>query len=87
MRPLISASEIAAGTGISVNTWRHWHKNKIGPPAYKLNGRVVYDPAEVDAWIRARRTIPAGEEHLDPDTPAKPDPRARTRSHNSRRGG
>lgn len=55
---LIDAAGLQEKYGISVHTWRHWRKRKIGPPAYELNGRVLYDPAEVDAWIRSRRTEP-----------------------------
>jgi hypothetical protein len=38
-----------------VHTSRYWRKADMGPPAYKVNGRVLYDPAEVDEWMRSHR--------------------------------
>lgn len=41
--------------GWSVHTIRSWRQRGIGPPAYKINGKVLFDLAEVDTWVRAQR--------------------------------
>lgn len=51
MRKLISTRDLAERTGIPEATWRFWRHSGKGPGSAKLGGRVVYDQAEVDAWI------------------------------------
>lgn len=52
---------LADRTGIKPKTLDNWRSQRIGPPYYKLGGRVVYDDAEVDAWISARRVDPTAK--------------------------
>jgi predicted DNA-binding transcriptional regulator AlpA len=41
--------------GIKAKTLDNWRSTGGGPPYYKIGGRVVYDDAEVDDWLAARR--------------------------------
>lgn len=41
--------------GWPVDTIRSWRLRGIAPPAYKVNGRLMFDLDEVDEWVRARR--------------------------------
>lgn len=51
-------STAAAGRiGLSRKTLENWRSLGGGPPYYKLGGRVVYDDAEVDAWLASRRRV------------------------------
>lgn len=34
-----------------------------GMPAYKVRGRLFFDPAEVDAWLRDRNGQAKGDDH------------------------
>lgn len=51
--------EQASRIGIAAKTLDNWRSQRIGPPHYKVGSRVVYDDAEVDAWLAARRVDPA----------------------------
>ncbi len=49
--------EQAKRIGIAGKTLDNWRSRGVGPPHYKIGGRVVYDDAEVDAWLQScRRT-------------------------------
>jgi DNA-binding transcriptional MerR regulator len=66
---MTDAKGIAQLTGISVHTWRYWRKAGVGPPAYKINGRVLYDPTEVDTWMREHResgALVGADRHAQP---------------------
>jgi predicted DNA-binding transcriptional regulator AlpA len=54
MDELLRMDEVAARTGVPINTLRYWRQNKIGPRAGKLGRRVVYREADVRAWIDAQ---------------------------------
>lgn len=41
--------------GLQAKTLANWRSQRRGPPFYKLGSRVVYDDADVDAWLAARR--------------------------------
>jgi predicted DNA-binding transcriptional regulator AlpA len=41
--------------GLAPKTLDNWRSLGTGPPFYKLGGRIVYDDAEVDAWMAKRR--------------------------------
>jgi hypothetical protein len=49
----------AAHMGIAVKTLENWRILKAGPPYYKIGNRVLYDSAELDAWLAERRVVPA----------------------------
>jgi predicted DNA-binding transcriptional regulator AlpA len=48
----------AARLGVQPKTLDNWRSQDVGPPYYKIGGRVVYDDAEVDAWVAERRVNP-----------------------------
>jgi DNA-binding transcriptional MerR regulator len=41
--------------GLSPKTLANWRSSGGGPPFYKLGGRVLYDPCDLDAWVASRR--------------------------------
>jgi len=47
--------EVARRTGLSKSWLEHARARGEGPPAYRVGGRVLYDLAEVDSWVRAQR--------------------------------
>ena len=52
MRDTQSAAE---RIGLRPKTLENWRVKGIGPPFYKIGGRVVYADADLDAWLTARR--------------------------------
>ena len=52
---LISPAEVAEIVGVDVSTLRAWRNSKLesrGPQAIKHGGRIKYDRAEVERWMR-----------------------------------
>jgi predicted DNA-binding transcriptional regulator AlpA len=47
--------EAAGRIGLKPHTLDNWRSLGVGPPFYKLGGRIVYDDTEVDAWLASRR--------------------------------
>jgi hypothetical protein len=41
--------------GVKPKTLENWRSQGVGPPFFKLGSRVLYDDAETDAWLSARR--------------------------------
>jgi predicted site-specific integrase-resolvase len=56
---LLRTREVAAFTGVPESTLRYWRCAGIGPCWVKLQGRVRYDEADVEAYVRANRRIPS----------------------------
>lgn len=52
---LLSAEQAATVLGLSVKTLANWRVSGAGPAFLKLGGRVLYDPADLQAWRDARR--------------------------------
>jgi predicted DNA-binding transcriptional regulator AlpA len=50
-----STKPAAERIGLKQKTFENWRCNGNGPPFYKIGSRVVYDDAEVDAWLESRR--------------------------------
>lgn len=59
MTTLLSSAEAAASLGISPVTLKIWRCKGKGPAFIKLGSsprdRVVYDPADIEAWTAARK--------------------------------
>ncbi len=54
-RRLLSAEDISAITGLSVDTLAQWRSQKKGIPFVKLSRNVVrYRQCDLDAWLAAR---------------------------------
>ena len=51
--PMVDWKAIKAEFGISLRTIQYWRK--LGLPAYKPARRVLFDPAEVRAWIKSHK--------------------------------
>ena len=43
----------------SESTLASWRSRKMGPPFYKLRGRIFYAGADLNAHVAARRVEPA----------------------------
>lgn len=41
--------------GIGRSTMWRWRKNGTGPKCYQLGPRLMYDPADIAAWLEAQR--------------------------------
>lgn len=48
---LLTVKDVAALTHIGVSTLHTWRHRGVGPPSFKLVGRVVYRESELLAWI------------------------------------
>jgi excisionase family DNA binding protein len=48
-----SSDETATRMGVPVKTLYHWRLHGNGPPAYRIGKRLLFVPAEVDAWVKA----------------------------------
>lgn len=47
--------EVSTLTGVCVETLRSWRHEDRGPQSYLLENTVVYDEADVEAWIAAQK--------------------------------
>jgi predicted DNA-binding transcriptional regulator AlpA len=50
-RNLITTKKLAAKLRTPEATVRYWRHTNQGPPGVRIGKRVLYDEAEVDAWI------------------------------------
>jgi excisionase family DNA binding protein len=49
---LWSIEEAAAFLRKSKGTLYQWRYRRVGPPSHRVGRHVLYDPAEVRAWVR-----------------------------------
>jgi predicted DNA-binding transcriptional regulator AlpA len=54
-RKILRPDEVHERTGVSVETLKYWRAQGRGPRWYKLGRRVVYNLADVDAWLDEQR--------------------------------
>lgn len=59
-RTVLLMEDVAERTGKTLNTLRYWRYltsagEPTGPRSYKLGRRVVYDLADVEAWLSEQR--------------------------------
>lgn len=53
---MLSTAEAAPLVGVAPKTLENWRTTgNFGPPFIKAGRRVVYDPADIDAWKEANR--------------------------------
>ncbi len=52
---LLTAEEVSAITGLSVETLAQWRSQKRGLPYLKVGRAVRYDPGEVQAYLERCR--------------------------------
>ncbi|MDB5288742.1 MAG: hypothetical protein JWR05_3691 [Mucilaginibacter sp.] len=55
-RTILRLEEVAARTGVPLETLRYWRKiGEGGPRTFKLGRRVVVDETDLAAWLDAQR--------------------------------
>lgn len=52
----LTTNELAAELKRSPQTITRWRRLRVGPPYLRLQGRVLYDRKQVEAWINAQST-------------------------------
>lgn len=60
MTELLTTAEVAARTRAPVETVRYWRTVGKGPRSFKLGRRVLYDSADVEAWIEESKCSGTG---------------------------
>lgn len=51
----LNEKQVAERLGMSVRTLQGWRRRGVGPASHKAGlRRVLYDPAEVENWLRQR---------------------------------
>jgi hypothetical protein len=64
MNPLLDTKAAAPHIGVTVGTLENWRIKGIGPKFIKTPGRtgkVLYDPADIEAWKAANRVQSTSE--------------------------
>jgi hypothetical protein len=60
MPDLMTTREVADWLRRPVETLRYWRWHGEGPPSFKIGRRVMYDRADVEAWlVEVREKQPA----------------------------
>src|SRR6516165_8005941 len=62
-RQLVSTKELAGIWGVPESTLRYWRSAETGPPYVKLGGRIKYDLADVERYVRANKRLPSVRAH------------------------
>ncbi len=62
-RQLVSTRELSEIWGIPESTLRYWRSGETGPPYVKLGGRIRYDLADVERYVRANKRMPSVRAH------------------------
>lgn len=52
---LLDVHDVSKLTGVPVDTLYAWSTRNLGPPRLKLGRHLRYDPADIRAWLDARR--------------------------------
>ena len=58
MTPLMSIKEAADYLRLPKRTLDLWREKRRGPRYYRVEGRVSYSAADLDAWLKARVVEP-----------------------------
>lgn len=51
----LTTNDVAALLRAAPETVRYWRHKGTGPASFKVGRRVLYDQADVEAWIEAQR--------------------------------
>jgi hypothetical protein len=62
-RQLVSTKELSEIWGVPESTLRYWRCAEIGPTYVKLGGRIKYDLADVERYVRANKRMPSVRAH------------------------
>jgi hypothetical protein len=60
---LVSTKELSKMWAMPESTLRYWRCAGIGPAYVKLGGRIKYDLADVEAYVRANKQKPSVRAH------------------------
>ncbi len=60
---LVSTKELSRMWDMPESTLRYWRCAGIGPTYVKLGGRIKYDLADVEAYVRANKRKPSVRAH------------------------
>jgi Helix-turn-helix domain len=61
--PLVSTKDLSRMWDMPESTLRYWRCAGIGPPYVKLGGRIKYDLADVEDYVRANKRKPSVRAH------------------------
>jgi hypothetical protein len=53
----INQKQAAEHLGVPERSLENYRQRGGGPPFYKIGARVVYESAELDAWLATRRRV------------------------------
>jgi predicted DNA-binding transcriptional regulator AlpA len=62
-RRFLSTRELSETWGVPESTLRYWRSAETGPPYVKLGGRIKYDLADVERYVRANKRMPSVRAH------------------------
>ncbi len=62
-RQLVSTKELSEIWSVPEGTLRYWRCAEIGPTYVKLGGRIKYDLADVERYVRANKRMPSVRAH------------------------
>lgn len=51
----LTPREVAQSLKRSIPTLERWRRLRIGPPFYRVCGRVLYSAADIAAWIEEQK--------------------------------
>lgn len=54
---LLTTDEVAERLRRPPETVRYWRWKGEGPPAFKIGRRVMYDEAQLEAWIERQANV------------------------------
>lgn len=52
----LSLQEVAQKLGVTEKALYHWRYGGVGPPSYRIGGRIKYRIDELEEWIKAQRS-------------------------------
>ncbi|MFB7311128.1 helix-turn-helix transcriptional regulator [Streptomyces sp. NPDC056192] len=52
----LTPDDIAEIFGVPLETVYQWRKRRTGPPGFRIGKHVRYDPAEVQTYVRQRKS-------------------------------
>jgi predicted site-specific integrase-resolvase len=64
-RQWVGEKVIAEMTGISLGTLRQWRCVGKGPVFYKVEGRILYDVDEIEAYFDLNKRLPSVRENME----------------------
>lgn len=77
---LLTTSELSTLLKRAPETLVRWRRTRVGPPFLVVEGRVLYDEAEVKQWIDSRRTHAKPPRAHKPNKATNPPPAALPRT-------